>query len=307
MRNTDLDPELAVLSAQVPILDFADILGARRGTATAGAGTAGAGTAGVVVRDDIAGMDGCSVPVRITSPIGHRRGSLPVMLEVHGGGFALGSARSNDDSNSSFALNVPCIVVAVDYRLAPEFPFPAAVEDCITALRWTALHAESFGGDPGRVGILGTSAGACIAACTAMWARDHDGPALVMQALVEPALDDRSDSPSMEQGENAVFWNSRNARLSWELYLGGRAPDQWTTPARRTDLTGLPPTYLTVNELDPLRDQGLDFAVRLLSHDVGVELHCWPGAFHGFTMFDSALGRRAHSTDIAALRRLLGR
>jgi acetyl esterase/lipase len=225
---------------------------------------------------------------------------------MHGGGFALGSAASNDDTNQRLAVNVPCIVVAVDYRLAPEHPYPSAVEDCITALTWVAHNAEKLGGDSDRIGVLGTSAGACLAACTALWARDHGGPTLAVQVLVEPALDDRSDSPSMKQGSDAIFWNSRNAELSWQHYLGGHAPDETTTPARRLDLSGLPPAYISVNELDPLRDQGIDYARRLLAAQVRVEMHCWPGTFHGFIMFDTELGRHAQASKLDALRRLLG-
>ncbi|MDT2006248.1 alpha/beta hydrolase [Rhodococcus opacus] len=100
--------------------------------------------------------------------------------------------------------------------------------------------------------------------------------------------------------------NSRNALLSWQHYLAGRTPDEYTTPSRRTDLSGLPPTYLTVNELDPLRDQGIDYARRLLAAGVHVELHCWPGAFHGFRMFDTDLTRRTRASDLAAIRRMMG-
>jgi acetyl esterase/lipase len=203
-------------------------------------------------------------------------------------------------------LDVPCIVVAVDYRLSPEFPYPAAVDDCVAAVSWVADNAESFGGDRHRIGLLGRSAGACLAACAALRLRDEGGPTLVMQALIEPALDDRANTPSMEQGCDAVFWNSRNALLSWGHYLAGHEPDEYTTPSRRHDLSGLPPTYVTVNELDPLRDQGIDYSRRLLAAGVSVELHCWPGAFHGFRMFDTELGRRADATDLVGVRRLMG-
>ncbi|WP_032389300.1 alpha/beta hydrolase [Rhodococcoides fascians] len=301
MHIDDLDPELLQVVSAVPAVDFHDITAARAATTSSPVRS----SADVVVTDSVAEFDGHTVSVRITGPATVTSGPLPIVVEMHGGGFALGSAASNDASNAGLATALPCVVVAVDYRLAPEFPYPASVRDCVTAVRWAVDAAGSIGGDPGRIGLLGTSAGACLAACTALELRDSGGPRLAMQALIEPALDDRADSPSMQQGVDAVFWNTGNAILSWQHYLGGRVPDGHTSPARRQDLESLPPTYLTVNELDPLRDQGIDYARRLLAAGTRVEFHCWPGAFHGFTMFDTALSRRTRASDLAAMDRLL--
>ncbi|WP_415976665.1 alpha/beta hydrolase [Rhodococcus sp. 077-4] len=301
MHIDDLDPELSARVADVPSLDFGNIEAAR----SAAAGSPPTPPAGVSVRNTLAQFGGHSVEVRISAPSKVPDRAMPIVVEMHGGGFALGSAASNDVGNAELASALSCVVVAVDYRLAPEFPYPAAVTDCMTAVKWAAASADRLGGDPGRIGLLGTSAGACLAACTALELRDSGGPRLSMQALIEPALDDSADTPSMTQGFDAVFWNTRNALLSWQLYLAGRSPDEFTTPSRRGDLSGLPPTYLTVNELDPLRDQGLDYARRLMAAETRVELHCWPGAFHGFTMFDTALSRRVRSVDLAAMDRLM--
>lgn len=301
MRIDDLDPELHAVVSEVPAVDFRDITASRAATTI----SPGPSAADVVVTERVAGFDAHTVGVRISSPSRVTSGPLPIVVEMHGGGFALGSAASNDAGNAGLAAALQCVVVAVDYRLAPEFPYPAAVHDCVTAVRWAVDTADSIGGDPGRIGLLGTSAGACLAACTALELRDSGGPRLAMQALIEPALDDRADSPSMKQGVDAVFWNTGNAVLSWQHYLGGRVPDERTSPARRRDLEGLPPTYLTVNELDPLRDQGIDYARRLLAAGNRTEFHCWPGAFHGFTMFDTALSRRTRASDVAAMDRLM--
>lgn len=301
MRFDDLDPELSNLVDTVPTLDFSDLAAAR----AAAASPPSSPPPGIVVNQRTVEFDGHSVGVRIYAPVHVPDHAMPIVVEMHGGGFALGSAASNDDSNAELAAELLCIVVAVDYRLAPEFPYPAALHDCVTAVKWAASSATDLGGDSQRIGLLGTSAGACLAACTALELRDSSGPGLTMQALIEPALDDRADSPSMSQGFDAVFWNSSNALLSWQYYLAGRAPDEHTTPARRADLTGLPPTYLTVNELDPLRDQGLDYARGLLAAGTSVELHCWPGAFHGSAMFDTALSRRTRGLDLAAMNRLM--
>ncbi|UZG60184.1 alpha/beta hydrolase [Rhodococcus opacus] len=303
MRVEGLDPELVRHLGDVPALDLGDIA-ATRALVSEPAPTPAAD--GVVVTDVVAEVGGHSVGVRVTKPSQTAGRPLPIVVEMHGGGFVLGSASANDDTNRTMAAELPCIVVAVDYRLSPEFPYPAAIVDCVAAVRWAADSAERWGGEPGRIGVLGTSAGACLAACTALRLRDEGGPTLAMQALIEPALDDRADTPSMIHGADAVFWNSRNALLSWQHYLAGHTPDEYTTPSRRTDLSGLPPTYLTVNELDPLRDQGIDYARRLLAAGVHLELHCWPGAFHGFRMFDTDLTRRTRATDLAAIRRLMG-
>ncbi|WP_338889372.1 alpha/beta hydrolase [Rhodococcus sovatensis] len=319
MHIEALDAELAALLGEVPALDFADIAATRAALADptpSAAASDNAAAFGVTVTDmSVTDMDveadGHTVRVRVTAPVLAPGHPLPVIVEVHGGGFALGSGASNDDGNRELASTLPCIVVAVDYRLSPEFPYPAAVEDCVAAVTWATNNAGELGGDVSRVGLLGTSAGACLAACTALhlrdrYRRDHRGPIPVMQALIEPALDDRDGTPSMVQGGDAVFWNTRNAMLSWQHYLAGRPADEFTSPSREQDLSGLPPTYLTVNELDPLRDQGIDYARRLLAADVRVEMHCWPGAFHGFRMFDTDLGRRTRAMDVAAIARLMG-
>jgi acetyl esterase/lipase len=201
---------------------------------------------------------------------------------------------------------VGAVVVAPEYRLAPEHPYPAGLEDCYATLQWLAAHADEWQVDPERIAVLGDSGGATLAAATALLARDRGGPQVALQVLLEPALDDRLQTRSMFEGTDTVMWNSANAAHSWRFYLGGQAATPYAAPARMDDLVGLPPTYLTVNELDPLRDEGLDYAFRLLGAGVSTEVHCWAGAFHGFNMVaTAAIAQRSAAALHDALRRAL--
>jgi acetyl esterase/lipase len=189
-------------------------------------------------------------------------------------------------------------VVSVDYRLAPEHPFPAAVDDCYAAFEWTVASADELGIDRARIGVGGGSAGGTLAAAIALMARDRSGPALAFQLLVYPAMDDRLDrAPSCRSGLPVV--DRVACERVWNLYLGPE--DQrgevspYAAPLRATDLTGLPPAYVMTAELDPLRDQGIEYASRLLAAGVSVELHQWADTFHGFDLMPSETSFRALS------------
>lgn len=297
MNDKRLDTELAARLSEVPTLVPEDLTDPARRAALRSA-TAEEKTAayGVTVRDVRA--DG--VRLRITTPDGHTE-PLPVLVEFHGGGFVFGSAQGNDESNAQLAVSVPCVVVAVDYRLAPEHPWPAAVDDGVAALTSVERRAREWGGDPDRVGVLGSSAGGAVAATVTFRWSDAGRSPLRCLVLSEPALGEHQDAPShADRQTDAIFWTTQLSAVSWDLYLAGRTPDESSVPARRQDLTGLPPTYLDVGELDPLRDPVLDFAKRLLEQNVTCELHLWPGAFHGFGMLRGTALER-HST--AALHR----
>ncbi|MGI5321420.1 alpha/beta hydrolase [Actinomadura nitritigenes] len=250
------------------------------------------------------------VPVRIFTPAG-AGGRLPGLLYIHGGGFVLGSVDAFHDDALCIAAEVGAVVLSVEYRLAPEHPFPAGLEDCYAALTWTAANAADLGIDPGRLAVGGESAGGGLSAATALLARDRGGPALCFQLLGIPELDDRLDTPSMRAFADTPIWNRPNAELSWDYYLGegvrgtaGVSP--YAAPARAEDLTGLPPAYVTTCEFDPLRDEGLAYALRLVQAGVGTEVHHYPGTFHGSGLIpDAAVSRRMAADRLGVLRRAL--
>nr|WP_194737057.1 alpha/beta hydrolase [Actinomadura sp. RB99] len=251
-----------------------------------------------------------AVPVRIFTPAG-AGGRLPGLLYIHGGGFVLGSVDASHDDALCIAAEVGAVVLSVEYRLAPEHPFPAGLEDCYAALTWTAANAADLGIDPGRLAVGGESAGGGLSAATALLARDRGGPALCFQLLGIPELDDRLDTPSMRAFHDTPIWNRPNAELSWDYYLGegvrgtaGVSP--YAAPARAEDLTGLPPAYVTTCEFDPLRDEGLAYALRLVQAGVGTEVHHYPGTFHGSGLIpDAAVSRRMAADRLGVLRRAL--
>lgn len=255
---------------------------------------------------DISDEEVDGVPLRIYRP---RRESaadavdLPGILYLHGGGFCIGSIETEHAGAVALAHEVGAVVVSVDYRLAPEHPYPAGLEDCYTGL--TRL-AQLDGVDPARLAVHGQSAGGGLAAATALLARDRGGPGLRFQSLGIPELDDRLETPSMEAFTDTPMWNRRQAAKSWEYYLGGRPADGYAAPARAEDLGGLPPAYVVTCELDPLRDEGIIYAMRLLAAGVSVELHTFPGAFHGAMVVPSAAVVQRMQDELGAvLRRAL--
>lgn len=229
---------------------------------------------------------GADIPVRVFAPTdrtGTPSPDRPVIIDLHGGGFVMGSADMDDRRSAALARWLGAVIISVDYRLAPEAPYPAAVDDCLTVLRWLDGAVEQWGGDPRRVCLLGDSAGAGLAATMALRLRDGEGPRLHAMALLEPALHDTT-AQSSEPDLDGPLWTRGYAAISWAAYLLTVRPDGHSVPGRALDVAGLPPTYLTVNEVDVLRTEGLDFADRLLEASVSTEVHVWAGAFHGFAM-----------------------
>lgn len=252
----------------------------------------------VETRDEV--VDG--VRVRVYRPRGVEV-DLPGLLYLHGGGFCIGSIETEHAAAVGLANALQAVVVNVDYRLAPEHPYPAGLEDCYTAL----THLAGLDGvDRTRLAVHGQSAGGGLSAATALLARDRGGPALCFQALGIPELDDRLETPSMVAFTNTPMWARPQAVKSWAYYLGGKQADGYAAPARMEDLSGLPPTYLVTCELDPLRDEGLTYAMRLLAAGVPVELHNYPGAFHGAMLVQgAAIVARMQDDLVGALRRAL--
>jgi acetyl esterase/lipase len=192
-------------------------------------------------------------------------------------------------------------VVSVDYRLAPEHPFPAAHDDAYHALRWVASGPADLGVDGGRIVVGGLSAGGALAAGVVQRAVLERGPQVQGQLLVSPVLDDRLATRSMASYEAAPLWDRRAADTSWDLYLGERRddPPPYAAPARTSALAGLPATYLSTSEVDPVRDEGISYALQLIDAGVRVELHHWPGTFHGSVVLapDAAVSLR-HLSEI---------
>ncbi|MBT3331828.1 MAG: alpha/beta hydrolase [Rhodospirillaceae bacterium] len=261
----------------------------------------------------IAGPEGApDVSIRIYRPVSaaDKKEQLACVFEIHGGGFIFGSIDQMDLWCQRIAADVGCMVVSVEYRLAPENPFPAGLEDCYTALCWTADQAAELGIDPGRIAISGHSAGAGLAAGTALLARDRGAPALCFQLLEIPELDDRLETASMKMFTDTPLWNLPNAEWSWRHYLG---PDHegevspYAAPARATDLSNLPPAYISTMEFDPLRDEGILYAMALMHAGISVELHSYAGTFHGSSQVPGAEASRRNLTEtIGLLRRRLG-
>jgi acetyl esterase len=230
------------------------------------------------------------------------------VLYLHGGGFMVGAPETEWGVAVAAAVAVSGIVVSVDYRLAPENPYPAAVEDSYAALTWMALHAEDLAIDSERIAVAGSSAGGTLAAALTLMARDRSGPQIAYQHLVIPAFDDRLETPSMRIFTDTPMWSRGLSEISWRQYLGDRNDvPAYAAPARATDFHGLPSAYIAVSEFDPLRDEGIDYARSLLNAGVSVELHVFPGTFHGSTVVvDAAISKRQIEEAAVVLRRALG-
>ena len=241
----------------------------------------------------------------------HRRPSdeiQPCLLWIHGGGYILGSALDNRATWIAEALDLT--VVSVDYRLAPEAPFPAGTEDCWAALNWVVEQADDLQIDLDRLAIGGASAGGGMAAGLALLNRDRGGPKLAMQLLIYPMIDNLHDTPS-GQYTNHPVWNRHTSFNAWEMYLDG-TPGKDASPyacaARATDLEGLPPAYVCVGAEDLFRDEDIDYARRLIAAGVPCELAVYPGLFHGADGFlpTARISRRLEQGYQAALAQALG-
>ncbi len=247
------------------------------------------------------------VTVRVHRPRG--KSGLPCIYWIHGGGMIRGSYVSGDAQLQSWAERLNCVAVAVEYRLAPEHPYPAGLDDCYTALRWVHQQAEDLGVDPRRIGVAGYSAGAGLAAALALLARDRGEFPVAFQLLQCPMLDDRSATRSSQW--QVPPWYPATNETAWRAYLGGR-PDQvpaYAAPARATDLRGLPPAFLSIGGADVFLDEDVAYAQALVHADVPTEFHVYQDAPHGFDLFAPAsdVGRRALRDIDDWLARTLGR
>ncbi|HEY4020988.1 MAG TPA: alpha/beta hydrolase [Pseudonocardiaceae bacterium] len=238
--------------------------------------------------------------------------AVPAVYFIHGGGMVIGTNRGQGITNVlDCAAQLGVAVVSVQYRLAPEHPHPAPVEDCYAGLVWTVEHADELGIDPSRIVVSGASAGGGLAAATALLARDRSGPELIGQLLLCPMLDDRNNSYSARQMTGLGIWDRGFNQVGWTALLGeaqgGPDVSPYAAPARATDLSGLPPTFIDVGSAETFRDEAVDYAARIWRAGGSAELHVWPGGFHGFVLLASqaAISQAAQAAVLSWLSRVM--
>lgn len=256
----------------------------------------------VKVYDEIINDDGLRVRVYVPK---ETRDSYPALLWIQGGGRISGLPELDDWLMFEFIREAGCIAVAPVYRLAPEHPYPADVDDCMEALRWMV---NTLPVRKDRVAVGGLSAGGGLAASVALKARDERGPALCFELLLYPQLDYRNDTPSMKQIADKRVWNGEFNALSWRLYLNGTEKvSEYASPAIAQNLAGLPEAYIMVGTLDPFRDEAITYAQRLMQSGVGTELHVIAGGYHCFEVYEreAPVSKRARREYTEALSRAL--
>ena len=315
-----LDPELRVVVEKLPTdrpLDLNDIPAARTKMKKMVTSLLASLPAieGVTSQDQFApgSQGGPDVRVRVYRP-NDQPNKLPALLWIHGGGYVMGDIEQDDRLMKQLVKRIGCVAVSVDYRLAPEHPFPAPVEDCYAGLKWLFAKAGELGVEPSRIAIGGASGGGGLTAGLALLARDRGEVPVAFQLLIYPMIDDRNLTPASYAITDPRMWNRESNRLGWKAYLGrdggGSGVSPYAAAARATDLTNLPPAYIPVGALDLFVDENIEYAQRLIQAGVPTELHVYPGAFHGFDLFapsakvskqfkadrDDALRRALHDT-----------
>ncbi|MGH3889206.1 MAG: alpha/beta hydrolase [Pseudonocardiaceae bacterium] len=308
--NYDFDPELAPWAPHLAPVDYSDVEVARatlREIMSRQPIYAPVKPMDVTHRR-IPGVSGPPVTLRIYRPSWPAE-PTPALIYPHWGGFVTGDLDTSHSSALQIADKVGAVVVSVDYRLAPEHPFPAALDDCDAALQWVLCHAGELGIDPDRLGVGGASAGGGLAAALVLRSRDRNGPRLCFQHLVFPELDDRLETVSARSFVDTPMLDRANALLSWRHYLGpatergSAGVSYYAAPARAEDLSGLPPTFVSVCEFDPLRDEGIAYARRLAQAGVPTQLCQYPGTFHAsIAIADASISRKMVADQIDALR-----
>jgi acetyl esterase/lipase len=260
-----------------------------------------------VVKEDrtVPGPDGApEVPVRIYRPL-DARADLPGIYYIHGGGMVLGDIAGEDDTAAMICDEVNAVVVSVEYRLAPENPHPAPVEDCYAGLVWMAANAGGLGFDPTRLALYGGSAGGGLVLGTALLARDRGGPPIRFMMPIYPMIDDTNTTSSSHEISDVGIWD-RSANIeAWAWYIGDGKPDQYAAPTRVEDLTGLPPAFIDVGSVDLFRDEDIAFAQRLMQAGIPTQLNINQGAYHASERFapEAALSMRIWAARLDALKR----
>jgi acetyl esterase/lipase len=283
-----VEAPLAEIAAAMPSTMTADMIPMMRQGTPIDLTDEALAAAGVTRRDlTIQGFEGGEIGISVMARADHS-GLGPGIFHTHGGGMVAGSRMSGMHVLLPWIVAHDAVAVTVEYRLAPEFPDPYPVEDCYAALVWTAEHAVEFGIDADRLMIAGVSAGGGLAAGCALLARDRGGPKLTGQVLLCPMLDDRDRTVSSAQYEGIGLWDRASNVMGWTALLGERrATDDvsiYASPARATDLSGLPPAFIDCGSAEVFRDEDVAYATALWAAGVQAELHVWPGGFHGFDM-----------------------
>jgi len=246
------------------------------------------------------------IKLRIYRAAAQTQDLRPGLLFFHGGGFLFGSVYRQEALCQRYVKQVGCLVVSVEYRLAPSWKAPAPVEDAYAALLWLHANASSLGVDQNRLAAAGLSAGGTIVSALSMMTRDQKGPKLCLQLPLYAELDWRLTTPSSREITSYKVWCYENNRISWDLYLGeDKAVDYYDSPALCEDLTGLAPVFSFVGALDPVRDENLTFWGRLLQAGIPVEAHIFPGAYHCFELGSpqAFVSQKAYELTYAALKR----
>ncbi|MEU3992146.1 alpha/beta hydrolase [Streptomyces platensis] len=296
-----MDPELEAFIPLFPRADLTDPVTERKNFADLAAAVPAPDVTGLDIEDRTVPADP-DVPVRIYRP----RQAQGAVIWLHGGGFVMGDLETEHPWAARMAGLSGTVVISVGYRLAPEHPYPAALDDAYAVLAWTAEHAAGLGIDPERIAVGGHSAGAGLAAALALRARDRQGPPVRYQLLNQPGLDDRQETWSQRHFTDTPWMNRDKVTASWRHYLGGTPATPDAAPARAADLSGLPAAYIATAELCPNRDEDIAYALRLLQAGVSVELHQWPGTFHGSQAILSAEVSQRQIAELGAvLRRAL--
>lgn len=235
---------------------------------------------------------------------------LPCIYHIHGGGYVGGAAKDLEFVHRPLVRELGCVLVSIDYRLAPETRFPGAIEDCYAGLAWTVAHAAELGIDPNRIGVMGESAGGGLAAALALLARDRGEHRLAYQHLIYPMVDDRTCTRPPHPYAGEFVWHADNNAFGWAALLGVDPGSDGVSPyaaaARADDLAGLPPAFISTGALDLFAEEDMDYAKRLIRAGVPTELHVFPGGFHGYDIApDARISATARNASRDALKRFL--
>ena len=297
MAEIELDPWIAKMAGDIPFPTInAETLASVRETPL----RAPVELSDRVERTDHIVLDDPRVSVRVHRPVGDAR-PRPCVYSIHGGGYVMGSCDMDDAKFDRWCQDLDIIGVSVEYRLAPETPYPGPLEDCYAGLKWTFENAGRLGIDSNHIGITGTSAGGGLCAALALLVRDRGELQLQFQLLDCPMIDDRQTTPS-SQADALLIWSAESNTFGWRSYLGdlygkGDVP-YLAAPARAEDLRGLPEAYVCVGGADGFRDEDIQYAMRLYGAGVPTELHVYPGAPHGVVLFAETEVAKRYNRDL---------